>query len=174
MIGERKRVFDLGCNEGIGTHFLSEFSEYTCGIAFDEECIRWAKENLENEKLKFICEDFLGKKYEKFDAIVSMDVIEHIFQANEELYMQTVLDNLQNTGVFIIGTPNKECEKYSNPKIAGAHINLFTGERLRELMNRYFNNVFSFTQNDEVIHTGFFPTANYLICLCCYRKPSFS
>jgi hypothetical protein len=43
---------------------------------------------------------------------------------------------------------------------------LFTAERLRDLGLRHFHNVFSFSANDEMVHTGFSPLAHYLLALC--------
>jgi len=43
---------------------------------------------------------------------------------------------------------------------------------LRQLMSQVFHNVFIFSMNDEVVHTGFYPMAHYLWALCCHRKTS--
>ena len=43
------------------------------------------------------------------------------------------------------------------------HIHLQLMEReLKKLMQHYFHNVFMFSMNDEVVHTGFHPMAHYL------------
>jgi len=34
------------------------------------------------------------------------------------------------------------------------------------VMERHFENVFLFSMNDEVVHTGFTPLAHYLFALC--------
>jgi hypothetical protein len=33
-------------------------------------------------------------------------------------------------------------------------------------MQQYFDHVFMFSMNDEVVHTGYFPMAQYLFALC--------
>ena len=40
---------------------------------------------------------------------------------------------------------------------------------LKALMQRFFRNVFMFSMNDEVIHTGHHKMAHYLMALCCGR-----
>lgn len=170
MIGENKNILELGCNEGLGSYFLSEFALHVHGVDFDENAIKWAQENMSGSKLSFQYDNFLGKKFGEYDAVVSYDVVEHIYQRNEDEYFKTVIINMNTTSVFIIGTPNIECSKFANQEIAGAHVNMYSGEQLRNVLNKYFNNVFLFTQNDEMIHTGFNPTANYLIGLCCNKK----
>ena len=37
-------------------------------------------------------------------------------------------------------------------------------------MQRHFHNVFLFSMNDEVVHTGFSPMAHYLLALCCTKR----
>lgn len=175
MIGDNKKILELGCNEGIGTYFLSEYSSKSkgggvTGVDFDENSIHWAKEQEILKDIDFKNDNFLGKVYGSFNAIVSFDVIEHIYPENENLFMETVIKNLLDDGIFIVGTPSLESQQYSNKDIMGAHVNVYTGERLRDTLNQYFNNVFMFTQNDEVIHTGHFRMANYLLALCCYKR----
>ena len=170
MIGEGKGILELGCNEGLGSYYLSEFATHVHGVDFDEEAIGWAKENLENEKLTFQCDDFINKRYNKNHAVVSYDVIEHILPENEDAFLQTVVENLVNDGVFLVGTPNITSHRFSNPEFSGAHVNLYAGPRLCEALEKYFHNVFLFSMNDEMIHTGFVPMAHYLIALCCSKK----
>ena len=37
-------------------------------------------------------------------------------------------------------------------------------------MQRYFHDVFMFSMNDEVVHTGFHAMAHYLFALCVARR----
>ena len=63
-----------------------------------------------------------------------------------------------------------EAQQYSKENVAGAHVNIFKGEELYEMLKQYFYNVFLFTQNDEVIHTGHLRMANYLIAVCSHKR----
>lgn len=170
MIGEQKSILELGCSDGLGTYFLSEFALSVLGVDFDQDSIDWAKANLTSDKLKFEQDNFFGEKYGAFDAVVAYDVIEHIYEQNEKLFYETVTMNLKETGIFIVGTPNIESKKFSKEHIADAHVNMYSGERLMEILRKYFHNVFLFSQNDKLIHTGFYHLAHYLICLCCCKK----
>jgi hypothetical protein len=40
----------------------------------------------------------------------------------------------------------------------------------QSIMEHYFHNVFMFSSNDEVVHTGYFKMSHYLIALCCGPK----
>lgn len=170
MIGLSKTVLELGCNEGLGTYYLSEFAKNVLGVDFDEEAIQWAKRTLSSDKLSFKYDNFMDKKYGEYDAVVSYDVIEHIYRKGEKNYFETVKVNLKKTGIFLIGTPNIEASRFESPETKTAHINLYSGDRLIETLNEHFSNVFLFSQNDEVIHTGFVSMSHYLIGLCCCKK----
>lgn len=170
LLGKNKEILELGCNEGLGSYFLHEFAKRVHGVDFDADAITWAQENFSKDTLTFQHDNFLGKKYGNYDAIVSYDVIEHIYPRNESLFLKTLQANLKKNGVCFIGTPNLTAEKFSNPELAGAHINLFSGDRLKKLLEGAFHNVFLFSVNDETVHTGYTPMAHYLLALCTFKK----
>lgn len=170
MIGPGKKVLELGCNEGLGSYYLSEFAEQVLGVDFDQPAIEWATANLASPKLAFTCGDFLGRTFGQFDAVVSNDVIEHIYPENETTYLGTLTANLSPTGICLVGTPNQTAERYSNPDLAGAHVNMYTAQRLVDSLQGYFHNVFLFGANDEMVHTGYPEMCHYLLALCTHKK----
>lgn len=172
LIGELPdvNVLELGCNEGLLTLLLAEGSHKVTAVDFDEDAIKWAKSNIETDNVTFIHDDFLGKVYGEFDTVVSLDVIEHISPDSESQYFQTITGNLKYDGYCIIGTPNIHASQYASEQSKVGHINLFSAERLRDTTNKHFRNVFIFSMNDEVVHTGFYPMAHYLFALGCFKK----
>lgn len=167
----KKKILDLGCSDGFGTYYVAEYAKSVLGVDFDEEAIRYAQEANSNSNIEFWLENFLNKKYGEFDGIVSFDVLEHIYPENEKDYMNTVLMNLEERGgVFVIGTPSWETQQYSKENVTGAHVNVYKGEDLYDMLKLHFYNVALFTQNDEIIHTGHLRMANYLIAVCSHKK----
>lgn len=168
LIGEEPKIkiLELGCNEGLGTLFLAESGHNVTGVDFDKKAIQWAKTSIgKKDSLIFKCDNFIGKKYGKYDAVVSIDVVEHILKKQEKDFFQTIINNLTKDGFCIIGTPNISTSKYSSKQSKLGHVNLFSAERLRDTMRKYFKNVFIFGMNDEVAHTGFYPMSHYLFAL---------
>ena len=165
-----KSVLELGCSEGLGAIILSEFAKSYTGVDLDAEAIAAAKNNWDSHKLTFICEDFIGIKYGEFDTIVSMDVIEHIEPEYEDEFFETVCDNMQKDGICVIGTPNIMSAKYASTVSNANHVNLYNAERLRSVFQKYFLNTFIFSMNDEIIHTGFYSMAHFLIAVGCSKK----
>jgi len=173
LIGEtpKRKVLELGCSEGLGALILGENGHQVTGVDFDKEAIDWAKANLEKKgNLSFICDDFLGKTYGVFDAVVSLDTVEHIPPEQEQVYFKTLVVNLATDGICILGTPNITSAKYASKQTKMGHVNLYSAERLRETAMTYFRNVFVFGMNDEIVHTGYYPMSQYLIMLGCGKK----
>jgi len=170
MMGENKNVLELGCSDGMGTYVLSEMAKKVVAVDFDQEVIDWAKKNVKSKKVSFNCDNFLEKVYGKFEGVIAYDVIEHIQRKNEKIFLETVCNNLTFEGVFLIGTPNITAKKYSSKVVNDAHVNLYSADRLKKLMEKYFNNVFMFGSNDEIVHTGFAPMSQYIIAIGCHKK----
>lgn len=63
------------------------------------------------------------------------------------------------------GTPNVTASQYASEKSQEGHINLKSHQSLKELVGGYFKNVFLFSMNDEVVHTGYYPMAHYLLAV---------
>ena len=174
MLGETKdkKVLEVGCGEGIGTLILSQFAKTVTGIDFDESAIKWASENIQKQNLSFFSKNIFNDTddNEQFDAIISLDVIEHIEQSTEDEFIKSFARKLNDNGFCIIGTPNITSSEYASPASKAAHINMYSFSRLNNLMLKYFKNTFCFGMNDEVLQTGFHPMCHYIIIIGCTQK----
>jgi 2-polyprenyl-3-methyl-5-hydroxy-6-metoxy-1,4-benzoquinol methylase len=169
MIGQNKKVLDIGCNEGIGTWLIANMCGYAEGIDFDKEAIESAKSNFQDFKnINFFYEDFFKfNEINSFDSIISFDVIEHILSENSDLFFSKVASLLTNNGMAIIGSPSEISQVYASEITKKGHVNIYSYEKLKNQMYKFFDYVFIFSVNDEVIHTGFSPLAHYFIAIGC-------
>ena len=170
MIGKPSNVLELGCSEGIGATLLASQANDYLGVDLDESAIQTANNNLNGGKFKFAYDDFMGKKYGSFDAVVSLDVVEHIHKEFEDVYFKTLYDNCSENGIAIVGTPNITSDQYASLASKLGHVNLFSQERLVKEMKKYFHQVFPFGMNDEIAHTGFAGMCHYIFCVGCHRR----
>lgn len=164
------KVLELGCQEGIGTLILGECGHQVLAVDFDREAICHAKNNIKKDNITFKSADFMGKNFGKFRAVVSLDVIEHIDSGFEHAFLRTICFNLTPAGFALIGTPNITAKQYASKFSQTGHVNLYSAERLERLLREYFDNVYIFGMNDEVVHTGFYPMCHYLMALACGKK----
>jgi cyclopropane fatty-acyl-phospholipid synthase-like methyltransferase len=172
MLAGRERVLEVGCGDAWQAAVVLQTVGTLHGIDIDPLVIDSAKEVAALEP-RFTCavRDFLepgiGGNY---DAVYSLDVLEHIHPDAEHLYMENVRGSLRTDGEAIFGMPSLQSQAYASVKSRAGHINCKDGEALRALMRKYFRHVFMFGMNDEVVHTGFLPMSHYLIALCAGKR----
>lgn len=170
LIPQGASVIELGSSEGLGAPMLAENASLYVGVDLDKDAIDTAKKNFEEEKYQFIEDDFMGKSYGHFGAVVSLDVVEHIYEQYEDKYFTTLCDNLDQKGVCLVGTPNITSAPYASKASQEGHVNLYDGKRLTVVMQKYFEHVFLFGMNDEVSHCGYYPMSHYLFVLGCGKR----
>lgn len=167
MIGCDKRVLDVGCNEGLGSWLIAKECGFCRGIDFDEEAITTAQKNFQDPSIEYYCENFLEMKKSAWDAVINFDVIEHIYPEHAKHFVQNICDNLKDSGIAILGTPSEISQTFASKVSKKGHVNIYSPDRLEEQMKEFFEHVFIFAANDEVVHTGYLPLAHYLIAVCC-------
>ena len=106
----------------------------------------------------------------KADTIYRVDVIEHLEPEGEAQFVKNMVECLTPDGVFVTGTPNVAAEQYVSERSGVQHINLKSIAELRDLMERYFENVFMSGMNDEILHTGYAPMCHYIWSLAVGKK----
>ncbi|MFH1876317.1 MAG: class I SAM-dependent methyltransferase [Candidatus Omnitrophota bacterium] len=163
IIGQGKDIIEVGCSEGFGTNILMEEARRVVAVDFDIDAIACAKVSFTSNKVQFMIADIMKERIGSFDAAVALDVIEHIYPSNEKKFLMSICANLKPYGLAVIGTPNKTAGVYASKTSKLSHVNVYTAQRLRDSLSRYFHQVMIFSANDEVVHTGFYPMAHYLI-----------
>ncbi len=172
MLSGVETALEVGCADAWGSRIVQqEVGELTVSD-FDPVFIKDVEERMDDDwKLQTLVHDMLaGPVEKKFDAAYLVDVIEHIEEKDELQFMGNIVGSLNENGVCIVGTPSIESQAYASPPSKEGHVNCKNGPGLKALMRNYFHNVFLFSMNDEVIHTGFHPMAHYLWTVCANRK----
>jgi len=172
MFAGLDRVVEIGCGDAVGSRIVAQDVTSLTAVDFDPVFIGDAKSrSAEPFKIEYMVHDILDSPVPGgFDGAYSLDVIEHIPAEKEDLLMRNVVQSLNPGGAAIIGTPSLESQAHASPPSKEGHINCKTAAQLKELALKFFHNVFIFSMNDEVVHTGFYPMAHYLFALCCNPK----
>jgi 2-polyprenyl-3-methyl-5-hydroxy-6-metoxy-1,4-benzoquinol methylase len=172
MLAGKKRVLEVGCGDAFPVRIVLQEVGELHAVDIDPLFIEDARERAD-PAWPFTCEvhDMLsGPVAGQFDGAYTLDVLEHIEQASEHRFLDNIVSSLTPDGVLIVGMPSLESQTYAAPLSKIGHINCKKGAELRALMLEYFDNVFMFSMNDEVIHTGYQPMAQYLFALCVGKR----
>jgi 2-polyprenyl-3-methyl-5-hydroxy-6-metoxy-1,4-benzoquinol methylase len=172
MLTGRGHVLEVGCADAFGTRLVLQEVKRLTATDFDQTFVDDVLQRMD-ERWKFDCRQHdLGSTPfpGSFDAAYALDVIEHIPPEQEQVWVLNIARSLTPEGVLLLGTPSLESQAYASSPSRVGHVNCKTGKTLRTLLERFFHNVFIFSMNDEVVHTGYSAMAHYLIGLACTRR----
>jgi cyclopropane fatty-acyl-phospholipid synthase-like methyltransferase len=173
MLSGKQRVLEVGCADAFGTRIVQQEVGSVVAVDFDPVFIQDVQARMRAGRWAFECRvhDMLaGPVTPRFDAAYSLDVLEHIEPKDERRFLANVVGSLSDDGVLIVGSPSLQSQLYASPNSRAGHVNCKDAGDLKSLMGEFFSNVFMFSMNDEVVHTGFSPMAHYLFALCVGRR----
>jgi 2-polyprenyl-3-methyl-5-hydroxy-6-metoxy-1,4-benzoquinol methylase len=172
MLAGKDRVLEAGCGDALGLPIVTDAVGWLYAIDWEARVIDGNRKRLAHlDNVTFITGDLseTASPSEQLpsglDAAFSIDVIEHIASEAEDTFMDNQVACLKPSGVMIVGTPNITASAHASEQSRQGHINLKSFATLKLLMERYFDNVFMFGMNDELVHTGFGPMSHYLFAL---------
>lgn len=165
VLSGKKNILEVGCGDSFGTGIVLQTVERIHGIDIEPLVIEDNIKRAEyGDRSTYEVQDITaGRLKDTYDGAFALDVIEHIPADLEQNFMENIANSLVRDAVCIIGTPNITAQQHASKESAIGHINLKSAENLKNLMEPYFENVFIFSMNDEVVHTGFTPMAHYLM-----------
>ncbi len=172
MFAGRAHVLEVGCADAFGTRLVRQEVGRLTATDFDPVFVADVIARMD-PKWAFDCKvhDMLsGPVAGDFDAAFALDVIEHIQPRDELVFLGNIARSLSAHGAAVLGCPSIQSQAYASPPSKAGHVNCKDGPGMRALLGRFFHNVFVFSMNDEVVHTGFFPMAHYVIGLGCDVK----
>jgi 2-polyprenyl-3-methyl-5-hydroxy-6-metoxy-1,4-benzoquinol methylase len=172
MLSGKTKVAEIGCGDAFGSRIVLQEVDELHAYDIDPIFIDDIKNRAETRwPLHTGVHDILqGPLPEKYNAIYSLDVIEHIEKDKEHLYINHIKQSLAPHGVVMIGAPTLESQHYASPQSKIGHVNCKSGKDFKAFFEQHFNTVFIFSMNDEVVHTGFYPMAHYIFAICCEAK----
>lgn len=99
-----RRVFDLGCGSGAFASALSTQGFEVCGVDPSPTGIEQAHEAYPQIRLEIgSTEENLAERFGQFQAVTSLEVIEHVYAPRQ--FTKRVFDLLEPGGTAIISTP---------------------------------------------------------------------
>ena len=172
MLEGKARVLEVGCGDAWASRVVRQAVGTLVGVELLPEWVEDARQGMEDPwAFEVRQHDVLtGPVDGSFDAAYALDVLEHIDAADEDRFLANIVHSLVAPGVLIIGMPSLESQPYASPGSKAGHVNCKTAPELKSLMQRFFHDVFMFSMNDEVVHTGYHRLAHYLFALCVGKR----
>ncbi len=173
MLAGKARVLEVGCGDGFVSRVVRQDVSELVAVDFDPVFIDDVnKRMIDKWRFEARVHDILAEPVApgSFDAAYSLDVMEHILPKDEAAYLSNIAASLSDHGVFIAGMPSLESQEYASPPSKAGHVNCKTAPDLKASLEQHFHNVFSFSMNDEVVHTGYHKMAHYIFAMGVGRK----
>ena len=138
-------IIDVGCGNGAISKMLADLNYRVVGVDPSESGISVATSH--PTRVNFYTRstyDSLAQEFGKFDAVVSLEVVEHCFSPQN--FAQSVYELLSPGGVAIISTPfhgywknlalavTGKFDRHWNPLWEGGHIKFWSEATLRVLL----------------------------------------
>ena len=170
ILQDKNKIIDIGCGHGFGSAFLSSsIKNRLTAVDIDEDLVKYSrdthfKSNIEFKSFNLL--DYDHSYIEKFDGICSMDVIEHFDYDKIDNVIKQYANLLEKGGVAVIGTPNKNSNKYASQRRKDSHPFEFDYKDYKDKLSKSFSNVFVFSMTDEVVSTSFPELSWYLMAVC--------
>ena len=164
MLEGKKVVMEIGSGDGFGLPIIAQAAKKVYAVDWDKRLLEGNAQRLKHlQNVEYLHVDLNKSSPDvAVDGAFLIDVIEHLEPEKEKVFLNNIVKCLKPEGVLIIGTPNITASEHATPRSRVQHINLKSSKSLRELMERYFENVFMFGMNDEVLHTGYASMCHYI------------
>lgn len=140
-------ILEAGCGARDGPLLLSRYAKRVVAIDISEEAINFAKKFFPAENIEYLAMDCLNMKFQKgaFDAVVSLEVIEHLLDVRT--YLNNIVDLLKHDGLYLGSTVNKERRGFDPISYKERrHIKEYGPAEYENLLKGYFKDVRIFGQ----------------------------
>ena len=166
MLEGKELVLEVGCADGYGSRVVRQHVQNLDAIDIDTSSIVEAQQNCSPKwPINFMVRDILEqpRRLHGYDAVYALDLFEHFYVEQESVLLESLYDS---ASVCIIGTPSLESQAHASKLSKEGHVNCVSGHALKTKCLAYWDQVFMFSMNDEVVHTGFSPMSHYNFVLC--------
>jgi ubiquinone/menaquinone biosynthesis C-methylase UbiE len=132
-----KTILDLGCGDGYFTgHLVKKFPEaLVVGADYYLRALRFARIMTDDELFVANSAMSLGFKKKSIDAVVLLDVIEHLSSDDRRNAMEQVAWSLKSGGLIIVSVPSIRLP------VTKMHYDHFSPHGLKNFMQTYFSDV---------------------------------
>lgn len=149
------RVLEVGCGSGVGAMLLSQNCEHVIGLEVKTTELEEARSMNRRPNVEFRSQDLFDvSEPASYDAVVALDVIEHMPVEQGGRLLHGMARMMKPTGMVVLGTPSIYSYPYQSPFSQASHVKCYDLAELLALMDGVFSRTLAFSMNDEMVHTG--------------------
>lgn len=155
-------IVDVGCGSGVGSNILSQEADFVWGIDKNETSIKFAQQAFTrvkngiyyNSHVSFDQFDLINETREtmKFDVVVAIEVIEHIYDYRKFLQRLTSFDTRakENPTEYYISTPNRNNKNIQKDRPYNKyHVREYTSQEFVSVLSEFFKDIELFSSAGE-------------------------
>ena len=173
LLRKTDRVLEIGSGSGLGSVFLGQHCAHVTGLELKQTELAEARVLNRRDNVEFAAGDFFEMDSSiRYDAIVALDVIEHMDMESGRRLLEGIAAHLDGSGMAVLGTPSLYSYEYQSELSKASHVKCYDQAELVQLVETAFGRAVPFSMNDEVVHTGFPKMAWYYFVLAFAPKPS--
>jgi 2-polyprenyl-3-methyl-5-hydroxy-6-metoxy-1,4-benzoquinol methylase len=155
LLRKHDDVLEVGSGTGLGAVFLSQHVRHVTGLEIKPHDHGAACAINRCDNVVFLLQSLFDYDPKaKHDAVVALDVIEHLTPEVGDQFVHRIAHCCKPDGIVAIGTPSIHSYPYQSKYSQAAHVKCYDQPELMELMDRHFGRILPFSMNDEIVHTG--------------------
>ena len=159
MFSGLQRVLEVGCADAFGTRIVRQEVPHVTAVDFDPLFIDDARQRTgrplaDRARVHDMLAGPVAGRLRR--GLLPWTFWSTSRPEKEDLFVGNIAASLNDHGVIILGMPSIQSQAYASPPSKAGHVNCKDGPRAEgNWPNGIFHNVFIFSMNDEVVHTGF-------------------
>jgi SAM-dependent methyltransferase len=154
-------VLDFGCGSGYGSKVLKEkFKDVT---SYDIYPDNYTPKDIE------VIQDINVIKKRKYDIITCFEVIEHVDEATQWDLMKTLHELTTDNGTLFISTVRKIVPPPTENR-RKEHIRELDFNELLQFCKKYYANIYTFGQIDQIISTFYKDNHYHFVFICTGKR----
>lgn len=155
-------ILEIGCGTGYGARLLADKAKQVIATDKADQELRESWNVYDKANLTFT--DKIPDN--KFDIVVSFEVVEHIPEKEIPDYFETIKSHMKSAGVAFLSTPRALPFEERSKNRQLEHVKEYEYKEFCSLLDSNFKNVFVFSQNDAIISSQSPSMAWNFVAIC--------